>query len=312
MAVADVAKEAAESTGKQLREAVTDAREGLKKAPQPVAAEPVAPAAAPQAAESVEPPATGAPAAAESGLRPVAAAALKGAQSLVESAASFVSETGKQWSDIIADASAERKGGAAETPQAEAPTGQAEANETAAKAPAAATEAAQAAASAAGETADSFARGLRPIVKSIMKGGMGFAESASGVASQASKQWSGIFADASARQKASEKSDAAEAAHVPVKAPVVAAPVAAATPEVVTAAAPGTAHKADDLTQVNGIGPKAAALLNEAGITTFTQLAALSTDQLRGILSKGGPRYRIVDPTPWPAEARRLLETPNS
>ena len=44
MAVADVAKEAAESTGKQLREAVTDAREGLKKAPQPVAAEPVAPA----------------------------------------------------------------------------------------------------------------------------------------------------------------------------------------------------------------------------------------------------------------------------
>ena len=131
---------------------------------------------------------------------------------------------------------------------------------------------------------------------------MGFAESASGVASQASKQWSGIFADASARQKASEKSDAAEAAHVPVKAPVVAAPVAAATPEVVTAAAPGTAHKADDLTQVNGIGPKAAALLNEAGITTFTQLAALSTDQVRGILSKGGPRYRIIDPTPWPAD----------
>ena len=73
-------------------------------------------------------------------------------------------------------------------------------------------------------------------------------------------------------------------------------------------AAPGTAHEADDLTQVNGIGPKAAALLNEADITTFAQLAALSTDQLRGILSKGGPRYRIIDPTPWPADARRLME----
>ena len=307
MAVADVAKEAAESTGKQLREAVTDAREGLKKAPQPVAAEP-AQADAPQAADSV------AAAAAESGLRPMAAAALKGAQSLVESAASFVSETGKQWSDIIADASAERKGGAAETPQAEAPTGQAEATEAAAEAPAAvapaaaATEAAQAAASAAGETADSVARGLRPIVKSIMKGGMAFAESASDVASQASKQWSGIFADASAKQKAGQMSDAAEAAQAPVEAPVVAAPVAAATPEVVTAAAPVAGNEADDLTQVNGIGPKAAALLNEAGITTFAQLAVLSTDQLRGILSKGGPRYRIIDPTPWPADARRLME----
>jgi len=316
MAVADVAKEAAESTGKQLREAVTDAREGLKKAPQPVAAEP-AQADAPQAADSV------AAAAAESGLRPMAAAALKGAQSLVESAASFVSETGKQWSDIIADASAERKGGAAETPQAETPTVQAEATETAAKAPAAAgaaaaapaaaaTEAAQAAASAAGETADSVARGLRPIVKSIMKGGMAFAESASDVASQASKQWSGIFADASAKVKAGQMSDAAEAAQAPVEAPGVAAPVAAAvaaaTPEVVTAAAPVAGNEADDLTQVNGIGPKAAALLNEAGITTFAQLAALSTDQLRGILSKGGPRYRIIDPTPWPADARRLME----
>jgi predicted flap endonuclease-1-like 5' DNA nuclease len=309
MAVADVAKEAAESTGKQLREAVTDAREGLKKAPQPVAAEPTQ-ADAPQAADGV------AAAAAESGLRPMAAAALKGAQSLLESTASFVSETGKQWSDIIADASAERKGGAAETPQAEAPTtSQAEATEVAAAAPAAAapaaaaTEAAQAAASAAGETADSVARGLRPIVKSIMKGGMAFAESASDVASQASKQWSGIFADASVKQRAGQMSDAAEAAQAPVEAPVVAAPVAAAAPEVVTAAAPGTAHEADDLTQVNGIGPKAAALLNEAGITTFAQLAALSTDQLRGILSKGGPRYRIIDPTPWPADARRLMES---
>ena len=308
MAVADVAKDAAESTGKQLREVVTEAREGLKKAPQPGAAEP-AQADAPKATDGV------AAAAAESGLRPMAAAALKGAQSLVESAACFVSETGKQWGDIIADAGAGRKGGAAETPQAEArTTGRAEATEAAAKAPAAAaptataTAAAQAAPAGAGETADSVTRGLRPIVKSIMKGGMGFAESASGVASQASKQWSGIFADASARQKASEKSDAAEAAHVPVKAPVVAAPVAAATPEVVTAAAPGTAHEADDLTQVNGIGPKAASLLNEAGITTFTQLAALSTDQVRGILSKGGPRYRIIDPTPWPADARRLME----
>ena len=323
MAVADVAKEAAESTGKQLRGVVTEARAGFKKAPEAVAPEPGVPepgaaaapqAEAPQAAEGVGAPTTGAPvtgasaAEAESGFRPMAAA-LKGGQSLVESAASFVSEAGKQWSEIIADASAKRKGGATETPQAEAPTSQAApAEDAAAPAAAAATETAQAAASAAGETTDSLARGLRPIVKSIMKGGMAFAESASDVASQASKQWSGIFADASAKQKAGETSGTAEAAQAPVETPVVAPPVAAAAPEVVTVAAPGTAQGADDLTQVNGIGPKAAALLNEAGVTTFAQLAAMSTDQLRGVLSKAGPRYRIIDPTPWPTEARRLME----
>ncbi len=45
------------------------------------------------------------------------------------------------------------------------------------------------------------------------------------------------------------------------------------------ASAAGTAEGAgDDLTQINGVGPAAAKKLNEAGITTFAQLAALDAD----------------------------------
>lgn len=40
----------------------------------------------------------------------------------------------------------------------------------------------------------------------------------------------------------------------------------------------------DDLTKVDGVGPVYASRLNEAGITTYGQLAALSEDRLSEIL----------------------------
>lgn len=43
-------------------------------------------------------------------------------------------------------------------------------------------------------------------------------------------------------------------------------------------AAPKKAAAADDLSQITGVGPAAVKKLNEAGITTFAQLAALSED----------------------------------
>lgn len=45
--------------------------------------------------------------------------------------------------------------------------------------------------------------------------------------------------------------------------------------------------EADDLTRVHGIGPKYAATLTTAGITTFEQLAAASPDELREIINPG-------------------------
>ncbi|MBQ4823173.1 MULTISPECIES: 50S ribosomal protein L21 [unclassified Leisingera] len=56
-----------------------------------------------------------------------------------------------------------------------------------------------------------------------------------------------------------------------------------------TKAAPKAAAKAapaagsDDLTQLTGVGPAAVKKLNEAGLTTFAQIAALSEDDIAGI-----------------------------
>lgn len=64
------------------------------------------------------------------------------------------------------------------------------------------------------------------------------------------------------------------------------------------------------LTDVNGVGPKTAALLQEAGITTVAQLAGAPVDRLKTMLGQAGPNYRVVDPSIWPANAQALLDAP--
>jgi predicted flap endonuclease-1-like 5' DNA nuclease len=59
----------------------------------------------------------------------------------------------------------------------------------------------------------------------------------------------------------------------------------------------------DDLEIVEGIGPKIAELLNNAGVKTFAQLAAMSPAQIQPILDAAGPNYRIADPETWPDQA---------
>jgi predicted flap endonuclease-1-like 5' DNA nuclease len=62
---------------------------------------------------------------------------------------------------------------------------------------------------------------------------------------------------------------------------------------------------ADDLKLIEGIGPKIASVLQEAGIGTFAQLAAADPDRLRGILREADPRLlRLADPATWPEQAR--------
>ena len=55
----------------------------------------------------------------------------------------------------------------------------------------------------------------------------------------------------------------------------------------------------DDLKVVEGIGPKIEELLNNAGIYTFSQLAAKSATEIKEILAAAGKRYRIHDPSTW-------------
>lgn len=59
----------------------------------------------------------------------------------------------------------------------------------------------------------------------------------------------------------------------------------------------------DDLTIVEGIGPKIDELLHQAGIDTFARLARARIDELQAILDGGGAHFRLANPGTWPQQA---------
>lgn len=59
----------------------------------------------------------------------------------------------------------------------------------------------------------------------------------------------------------------------------------------------------DDLTVVEGIGPKIQELLYQYGIHTYRQLAETDVARLREILSSAGPQLAMHDPGTWPSQA---------
>ena len=121
--------------------------------------------------------------------------------------------------------------------------------------------------------------------------------------------------DAAAAEKAAE----APVVEAPAPAPVVEAKVEELVEEIieveevveeiteveeeVVVATPEATAKPDDLKKIEGIGPKIASLLNDAGITTFAGLAETEADKIREILLAAGSRYKMHDPTTWPAQS---------
>lgn len=82
----------------------------------------------------------------------------------------------------------------------------------------------------------------------------------------------------------------------PVVEPVVEPVMEAAVPPV-----PPPPAKPDDLTIVEGIGPKINSILQGAGITTFRHLADTPVSRLQEIMLNAN--LRIADPTTWPEQA---------
>jgi predicted flap endonuclease-1-like 5' DNA nuclease len=79
------------------------------------------------------------------------------------------------------------------------------------------------------------------------------------------------------------------------------------TPDVAAAAAVlGKKIELDDLTVVEGIGPKIAELCQGKGITTWWQLAHTDPASLGSMLEEAGPRFQVHDPGTWPQQARLL------
>jgi predicted flap endonuclease-1-like 5' DNA nuclease len=64
----------------------------------------------------------------------------------------------------------------------------------------------------------------------------------------------------------------------------------------------------DDLTVVEGIGPKIADLCHGIGIQTWRDLAQTEVSLLRTMLHDAGPRFRSHDPSTWPEQAALLAD----
>ncbi len=83
-----------------------------------------------------------------------------------------------------------------------------------------------------------------------------------------------------------------------------------AEPASAPAPSPATPPAPDDLRRIRGVGPKTAQLLNEHGIYTFEQLASANPADLSAWLAARG--WRMIDPSDWPEQARRLVEAVNN
>jgi predicted flap endonuclease-1-like 5' DNA nuclease len=91
---------------------------------------------------------------------------------------------------------------------------------------------------------------------------------------------------------ATKKAESAKKAATPVK---------AETPKKVTTKANSAE---DDLTKIEGIGPKIAALLKADGIETFDKLSKTKAIAVKAILDKAGNRYAVHNPATWADQAK--------
>jgi len=66
---------------------------------------------------------------------------------------------------------------------------------------------------------------------------------------------------------------------------------------------PAIAADRDDLTVIEGIGPKIQMLLNQFGIFSYRHLAEADVVRLKEILSTAGPQLAMHDPGTWPSQA---------
>lgn len=65
---------------------------------------------------------------------------------------------------------------------------------------------------------------------------------------------------------------------------------------------------ADDLTIIEGIGPRTDELLRANGIGSFVQVAQLHVDDFLDILERGGPNFRLANPATWAQQALLAAE----
>jgi len=102
-----------------------------------------------------------------------------------------------------------------------------------------------------------------------------------------------------------KKAAPAKPAAKPKAKPKAKAPAKAVDIDLKAARAAGFKIKnADDLTIIEGIGPKINELFRNAGLKTFKQVSTATVPQMRKILDDGGSRFRIANPSTWAQQAK--------
>jgi ribosomal protein L31 len=96
------------------------------------------------------------------------------------------------------------------------------------------------------------------------------------------------------------KATKSKMAATPMKAPVIDENEAKAAVKVETK----TPKSGDDLTIIEGIGPKAAEVFVNAGINTFALLAATETDKMKELLANAEAKVQHLDPTSWAQQSQ--------
>jgi predicted flap endonuclease-1-like 5' DNA nuclease len=74
------------------------------------------------------------------------------------------------------------------------------------------------------------------------------------------------------------------------------------------AAVLGRRIRRDDLTVVEGIGPKIAEIIEADGIGTWRSLSRVHSSHIKGLLDAAGPRFQMHDPGTWPEQAGLLAD----
>jgi len=62
------------------------------------------------------------------------------------------------------------------------------------------------------------------------------------------------------------------------------------------------------LTKIEGVGPKAAEALTNAGLDTFAKVAKAKADKMKEILTEASSRMAHLDPTSWPKQAKMAAD----
>ena len=70
----------------------------------------------------------------------------------------------------------------------------------------------------------------------------------------------------------------------------------------------GKKIKEDDLTVVEGIGPKIQELFHNNGVKTWKALSECSIDKCQSVLQSGGDRFKMHKPGTWPKQAKMAYE----